>query len=103
LLLADWRHVDFTSRHSTEKTSPVDKACGSGYMPVANLLDAYERNPDLVITQLRRELGKFDTLSAEVFATIVYLSDDYFTFNQSFLEKIEAEKGIMMNSAKPSS
>jgi ankyrin repeat protein len=77
LLLASRRNIDTKKMNSHFNLRPAEIAESRFHFGIASLLCVYERDPEGTRMQLRVELGYTERDAAELFATIVYLSDDY--------------------------
>jgi len=84
LLLANSRTIDVTTRGgSGNRSTAAENARTGDHLALADLLDAYQRDPVMVRQQLRRELGMEETLAAEVFAVLVLLSDGFLAHREN--------------------
>jgi ankyrin repeat protein len=76
LLLASPRIQYTTQTDMYRKMTAAEIAKDEGHEEISVLLESFEMEPERTREQLREELG-YPTESAELFALIVYLSDEY--------------------------
>jgi ankyrin repeat protein len=76
MLLASGRQIDTTKRNTYEGTA-AEIAKKRGHDDISLLLESFEKDPKGIRHTLRVELRYPTESAADIFALIVYLSDDY--------------------------
>jgi hypothetical protein len=85
LLIASGRELDL-GQPANENGDVVGRALRLGNPEIISLLESFRDHPGRTRHRVRLELGWADAVAAEVFAPVVFLSDDYFALKRNVAE-----------------